>query len=174
MPLLPRASRSRSCVGPRGHPWSSWKLSDLPKQLVSRPSSQEPPIADEPPKWPQAQDAQRLFNDISHGVRFLSAYEPRRSLCRFASPTPSALGVSHSLSDFSRPGLVALFRATSTHRISAFRAFSSRPAVTPLDALCSLAVSVGVSLPTTSERCSDREFVLGTSAVKRKLEPLLS
>jgi hypothetical protein len=82
-------------------------------------------------------------------------------LCRFTSPTPSALGVSHSLSDFSRPGLVALFRATSTHRISAFRAFSSRPAVTPLDALCSLAVSAGVNLPTTTERCSDREFVLG-------------
>lgn len=54
----------------------------------------------------------------------------------------------HPLSEFltpsavlARPGLVALFRATSTHRISAFRAFSSRPAVTPLDALCSLAVS---------------------------------
>jgi len=32
---------------------------------------------------------------------------------------------------------VALFRATSAHRISAFRAFPSRPAVTPLDARCS-------------------------------------
>jgi hypothetical protein len=33
-----------------------------------------------------------------------------------------------------------LFHATSAHRISAFRAFPSRPAVTPLDARCSLAV----------------------------------
>jgi hypothetical protein len=52
----------------------------------------------------QAQDTQREFDDVSLGVRFLSAYEPRRSLCRFAFPTPSALGVSHSLSGLSPPG----------------------------------------------------------------------
>jgi hypothetical protein len=51
-----------------------------------------------------AQDTQREFDDVSHGVCFLSAYEPRRSLCRFASPTPSALRVSHSLSGLSPPG----------------------------------------------------------------------
>ena len=51
-----------------------------------------------------AQDTQREFDDVSHGVRLLSAYEPRRSLCRFASPTPSALGVSHSLSGLIPPG----------------------------------------------------------------------
>ena len=53
---------------------------------------------------PRAQDTQRGRSDVSHGVRFLSAYDPRRSLCRFTSPTPSALGVSHSLSGLSPPG----------------------------------------------------------------------
>jgi hypothetical protein len=52
----------------------------------------------------RAQDAQREYDDISHGVRILSAYEPRRSLCRFTSPAPSALRVSHSLSGLSPPG----------------------------------------------------------------------
>jgi hypothetical protein len=75
-------------------------------------------------------------------------------MCRFASPTPSALGVSHSLSDFSRPSLVALFRATSAHRISAFRAFSSQPAVTPLDARCSHAVSASSGFARASSSSS--------------------
>jgi hypothetical protein len=52
----------------------------------------------------RAQDTQRGSSDVSHGVRLLSAYEPRRSLCRFASPAPSALRVSHSLSGLSPPG----------------------------------------------------------------------
>jgi hypothetical protein len=51
-----------------------------------------------------AQDTQREYDDISHGVRFPSTYEPRRSLCRFASPAPSAPRVSHSLSGLSPPG----------------------------------------------------------------------
>ena len=53
---------------------------------------------------PQAQDTQREISDVSHGVRFLSTYEPRRSLCRFTSPTPSAHRVSHPLSVLSPPG----------------------------------------------------------------------
>jgi hypothetical protein len=53
---------------------------------------------------PQVQDTQRECDDVSLGVRFLSAYEPRRSLCRFAFPTRSAHGVSHSLSGLSPPG----------------------------------------------------------------------
>ena len=72
---------------------------------ISRSSSPEgclPPTSH--PGGPQAQDTQRGSNDVSHGVRFLSAYEPRRSLCRFTSPTPSALRVSHSLSGLSPPG----------------------------------------------------------------------
>jgi len=52
----------------------------------------------------QAQDTQRECDDISHGVRILSAFEPRRSLCRFTSPAPSALRVSHPLSGLSPPG----------------------------------------------------------------------
>ena len=52
----------------------------------------------------QTQDTQRECDDISHGVQFLSASKPRRSLCRLTSPTPSALGVSHSLSGLSPPG----------------------------------------------------------------------
>ena len=52
----------------------------------------------------QAQDAQREYEDISLGVRILSTFELRRSLCWFTSPTPSALRVSHSLSGLSPPG----------------------------------------------------------------------
>jgi len=51
-----------------------------------------------------AQGDQRASDDISLGVRLLSAFQPGRSLRRFASPTPSALGVSHSLSGLSPPG----------------------------------------------------------------------
>jgi hypothetical protein len=73
----------------------------------------------------------------------------------------------HPLSEFltpsavcSRPGLAALFRATSAHRISASRAFPSQPAVTPSDARCSRAVGPA-SRPSTSEPCSDWESVPG-------------
>jgi len=52
----------------------------------------------------RAQDTQREFDDNSHGVRILSAYEPGRSLRRFTSPAPSALRVSHPLSGLSPPG----------------------------------------------------------------------
>jgi len=40
----------------------------------------------------------------------------------------------------SHRGLVALFHATPAHRISAFRAFPTQPAATPLGARCSRAV----------------------------------
>jgi hypothetical protein len=58
----------------------------------------------------------------------------------------------------SRPGLVALFRATSALRVSAFRAFPARPAVTPSGVLCSPAVG-SLARPSTSEPCSDRASV---------------
>jgi hypothetical protein len=67
-----------------------------------RPESCLPPASHRSES--QAQDTQQESNDVSHGARFLSAYEPRRSLRRFTSPTPSALGVSHSLSGLSPPG----------------------------------------------------------------------
>jgi len=44
---------------------------------------------------------------------------------------------------YSRPGPVALFRATSALRVSVFRAFPARPAVTSFGVRCSLAVPVG-------------------------------
>jgi hypothetical protein len=73
-----------------------------------RRSSHRPPEGCLPPAshrgGTQAQDTQRESDDVSLGVRLLSAYEPGRSLCRFTSPTPSALRVSHSLSGLSPPG----------------------------------------------------------------------
>lgn len=48
---------------------------------------------------------------------------------------------------FSHLGLVALFHATSTHRILVFRAFPSPPAVVPLDTRCSLAVTPACWFP---------------------------
>lgn len=85
------------------------------------------------------------LDDSSHGVRSPSAFLPGRSLCRFASPTPSALRVSHSLSGLSPPGPCG---SVSRHirpwgLFTAFRAFPVRSAVTPLDVRCPLAITTG-------------------------------
>jgi len=88
----------------------------------------------------------------------------------------------HPLSEFltpsavlSRPGLVALFRATSAHRILAFGAFPSWSAVTPLGARDSRAVSTpGELASAASELCSDPESVLEAWPVKDTPEPMLS
>jgi hypothetical protein len=55
---------------------------------------------------------------------------------------------------FSCLGRVALFRATSAPRVSVFRAFPAPPAVAPLGALCSLAVSAGSRAPRANPRAS--------------------
>jgi hypothetical protein len=99
------------------------------------------PHRDEAP----AQGTQRGLNDSSHGVRSPSAFVLGRSLCRFASPTPSALRVSHSLSGLIPPGPRGL---VSCHirpwgLFSVFRAFPVRSAVAPLDVRCPLAVPLG-------------------------------
>jgi hypothetical protein len=47
----------------------------------------------------------------------------------------------------SRPGLVALFHATSAPRVSVFRAFPVRPAVAPFGVLCSPAVPASWGRP---------------------------
>ena len=91
------------------------------------------------------QDTQRGLDDSSLGVRSPSASEPGRSLCRFASPTPSALRVSHSLSGLIPPGPRGF---VSRHirpwgLFTVFRAFPVRSAVTPLDVRCPLAVPTG-------------------------------
>jgi hypothetical protein len=93
----------------------------------------------------------------------------------------------HPLSEFltlsafsSRPGLVALFRATSAHRISAFRAFPSRPAVTPSGARDSRAVFAPASwnarlqsfVPTQSPYSEPLPLGTGTSRCSHDLSPL--
>jgi hypothetical protein len=70
------------------------------------------------------------FRRMNPGDRYTDLPRRYRPLSEFL--TPSAV--------CSRPGLVALFRATSAPRISTFRAFPSRSAVASLDARCSLAV----------------------------------
>jgi len=74
-----------------------------------------------------------------------------------------------TLSAASSPGrLVALFHATSVHRLSAFRASPVRPAVASLDARCSLAVGerrklranpARAAYHSASEPCSGRTSV---------------
>jgi hypothetical protein len=69
------------------------------------PRSRELPPTLEPPKRiGGARHAAWEFDDNSHGVRVLPAFEPGRSLCRFASSAPSALRVFHPLSGFIPPG----------------------------------------------------------------------
>jgi hypothetical protein len=101
-----------------------------------------PPSSHRSGAW--VQDTQRGLDDSSHEVRSPSASEPRRSLCRFASPTPSALSVSHALSGLIPPGPRGF---VSRHIrpwgfVTAFRAFPARPAGAPLDVRCPRAVAV--------------------------------
>lgn len=82
-----------------------------------------------------------VTSDPFPGVRFLSTESARvigrTVLPRLYRPLSGFLTVS---AVFSHPSLVALFHATSVHRISVFRAFPSSPAVISLDIRCSLAV----------------------------------
>jgi hypothetical protein len=117
--------------------------------------SRKLPPTGSPPKWfADARHAAWEFDDSSHGVRSPSAFVSGRSLCRFASPTPSTLRVSHPLS-----GLIPPEPRGSVSRhirpwgfVPAFRAFPTQPAVTPLDALCSLAVPADSGLSRASSR----------------------
>jgi hypothetical protein len=83
-----------------------------------------------------------VTGDSFHGVRLLSAKSARvigvTALPRLYRPLSGFLTVS---AVFSHPSLVALFHATSAHRILVFRAFPSSPAVISLDIRCSLVVS---------------------------------
>jgi len=121
-----------------------------PKRYGSPRLSREPPPTRALPKrCADARHAVRDLDDSSHGVRPPSAFEPGRSLCRFASPAPSALRVSHPRSGLSPPGPRGF---VSRHirpwgLVTAFRAFPSQPAVTPLGALCSLVVPAGYGSP---------------------------
>jgi hypothetical protein len=63
-----------------------------------------PPTPKPPKRFSGARHAAWEFDDNSHGVRVLPAFEPRRSLCWFTSPAPSALRVSHPLSGLIPPG----------------------------------------------------------------------
>jgi hypothetical protein len=135
-------SRSRPQGRPRGLDCDSTRRSGSSHS----PSSRKLPPTDVLPKrLASARHAAWEFDDNSHGVRFLPAFELGRSLRRFTSPAPSTLRVSHPLSGLSPPGP----RGFDSRPIPpedvlvAFRAFPSRSAVTPLGARCSLVVSAG-------------------------------
>ena len=92
--------------------------------------------------------------------------QQRRSLSTGLPPRHLPLSGFLTLSAvLSHRRLVALFRATSVHRLSAFRAFSTQPAATPFGVPCSHAVSreaprqtnpSDCSFAAASEPCSDR------------------
>jgi hypothetical protein len=116
-----------------------------------------PPTSAKPRCCASARHAARDMDDSSLGVRSPSAFLTRRSLCRFASPTPSALRVSHPLSGLSPPGHRG---SVSRHirpwgLVTAFGAFPTQPAATPLDARCSPAVSASLG---TSRASSSGTF----------------
>jgi hypothetical protein len=85
------------------------------------------------------------FDDSSHGVRSPSAFEPGRSLRWFASPTPSAHRVSHSLSGLIPPWPRGFVSRHIRPRgfVTTFRAFPVRSAVTSLDVRFPLVVPAG-------------------------------
>ena len=103
----------------------------------------------------RVQDTQRgIWTTPPMGFGPLRRFESRRSLCRFTSPAPSALRVSHPLSGLSPPepcGSVSRhFRPWGL--LPAFRALPVRSAVTPFDALCSPVVSASYDPPRASSR----------------------
>lgn len=104
--------------------------------------------------------------------------EHRGSLCRFTSPTPSALGVSHSLSGFIpsiprgfvsrhfRPqasGLQSFFRATS-------RSASRRPLLSCRSPVSSIDRSRSRSIASTSEPCSNRAADIQRDVISASLD----
>jgi hypothetical protein len=120
---------------------------------VRQPFSRKLPPTCAPPRWfAGARHAAWDMDDSSLGVRSPSAFRAQASLRRFTSPTPSALRVSHPLSDLRPPGPCG---SVSRHirpwgLFTAFRAFPTQPAVTPLDARCSPAVSASSGLARAS------------------------
>ena len=93
------------------------------------------------------------MDDSSLGVRSPSAYRVLAIVeYRFTSPIPSALRVFHPLSGLIPPGpggsVSRHFRPWGL--VMASRAFPTQPAVAPLDARCSLAVSASLCLPRAS------------------------
>jgi hypothetical protein len=150
----PLGSHGRSCEGPLGYPRAGCESSCRSDSVYATGSRELPPTGS-PPRWfTDARHAAWEFDDSSHGVRAPSAFEPRRSSCRLTSPTPSALRVSHPLSGLLPPGPRGF---VSRHirpwgLVTAFRAFPTQPAVAPLDARCSPAVSADFGFSRASSR----------------------
>lgn len=83
-----------------------------------------------------------IIGDSFLGVRALSAKSARASLSAALPQLYHPLSGFRTLSAVcSRPRLVALFHATSAHRISVFRAFPSPSAAIPLGTRCSPVVT---------------------------------
>jgi hypothetical protein len=120
-----------------------------------------------------ARAERRASNDVSHGVRLLSAYQPGRSLHRLTSPAPSALGVSHSLSGLSPPGPRGF---VSRHiRPQDFGLQSLSLSISRCTFRCSLLSCRWVGKPTVDFRALLRLRIRSrATAVKRTLEPMLS
>jgi hypothetical protein len=148
----PFGFHGRSCGGRQGTLESVCDSSD--RSLSPRaPGSRELPPNDGSPKWlADARHAAWDIDDSSLEVRPPSASLPGRSLRQFASPTPSALRVSHPLSGLIPPwprGSVSC-HIRPWGFVTAFRAFPTQPAVTPLGARCSLAVPASLGSPRAS------------------------
>jgi hypothetical protein len=148
-PFREARPRSVSLVGvlsevrPAGHPAEAvWLAGHLPESRL--------PPALHIGRWgSRVQDAQRgIWTTPPMGFGPLRRVRSGRSLHRFASPIPSALRVFHPLSGLIPPGprgfVSRHFRPWGL--VMAFRAFPTQPAVAPLDARCSLAVSASLSL----------------------------
>jgi hypothetical protein len=116
-----------------------------------------------------------ITGDSFLGVRALSAKSARASLSTALPQLCHPLSGFRTLSAvYSRPGLVALFHATSAHRISVFRAFSSPSAVVSLDTRCSLVVAPALAfidrlddrhVPLLSVPCSSPSLVSSSSEI---------
>jgi hypothetical protein len=118
--------------------------------------------------------------DTFHGVRGLSAKSARRSLRRFTSPTPSAPGVSRSLSGLIPTHLVTMFHVTFAHRLFDLQSFSraiSRPASRRSLLSCLWGFDRRLSVPISalaSELFSDRASDTRCRVFTPVDEPLLS
>ena len=140
----PLVALGRSREQPRGFSRGKGCEPTRRSGLASVPSSRKMPPTGEPPRWiAGARHAVGIRRRLPWGSDPFGVFYPGdrcTGLPRRYRPLSEFLTLS---AVSSRLGLVALFRATSTPRILAFRALPAQPAVTPFGVRCSPVVSAG-------------------------------
>jgi hypothetical protein len=154
-PLSSAPGRSRA--PPRRDPRAASSPPPRRSAVTGEPFARELPRTRSPPRWvAHARHAVWEFDDSSHGVRSPSA-SPIRAIvvpiCLLDTVRSQGFSPSQRFDPARWCGSVSR-HIRPCGLVTAFRAFPVRPAVTPLDALCSLVLSAGSGLPRASSRAT--------------------